>query len=87
LGGDCLVSLDTTTNIAELKLNPNDEINLGTIRAGLHRNNYKMWEFTQITIASKNLRIEAKDKEIMDYIETPTCAFGGNKYAFIIKEK
>ncbi len=85
--GKCLVSFDTTTNIAILKLPPGNEINLGTIRAGLHRNDYRTWEFTQITATTKNFKIEATDKNIMDYVETPTCAFGGSKYAFIIKQK
>ena len=87
LGGDCLVSFDSVTNSAVLKLYPYDQLNLGTVRVGLHRNDYRTWEFTKIVITSPKFKIEAKDKEIMNYVESPNCAFGQNAHAFLIKPR
>jgi hypothetical protein len=42
-GGDCLISYDTSSNIAILKLNPKDKLKLGTIRDG-SRENYECWD-------------------------------------------
>lgn len=69
---DYTISFDSIKNTALLKLMPDEEIDLGTVRAGCNRNNYKSWEFTEITCkGNKGYKMHAKDEEIMEYVDKP----------------
>lgn len=69
---DYTISFDTINNTAILRLLPNEEINLGSVRADGNRNDYRSWEFTEITCkGNKGFRMHAKDQEIMDYVNKP----------------
>jgi len=60
---------NVTENSAILKLKPNDIINLGTVRLDADRNDYKSWEFTEITCkGDKGYYMHAEDKELQKYI-------------------
>lgn len=84
---DFTISFDSIKNIAILKLLPNDEINLGTVRlGGGNRNDYRSWEFTEITCkGSKGYTMHAKDEQLMDYVNKRYYLFSNYTHSFTIK--
>lgn len=70
---DYTISFDTAKNTALLKLLPDDEIDLGTVRmGGGNRNDYRSWEFTEIACkGDKGFSMHAKNEEIMEYVDRP----------------
>jgi hypothetical protein len=87
LAGDCMVAFDAATNMATLKLNPKDKIDLGTIRIPLYRSDYRTWEFTEIHIKGNNFEVNAKDRGIMNFIEKEDHWFGQDTYSLVIGTK
>ena len=51
---ECLISFDSSSKIALLKLYPNDMIELGTVRLDATRNNYKSWEFDEVKVVGND---------------------------------
>lgn len=84
---DFIISFDSIKNFAILKLSPDDEINLGTVRlGGGNRNDYRSWEFTEITCkGSKGYTMHAKDEQLMDYIHKRYIPFSNYSHSFIIE--
>jgi hypothetical protein len=84
LAGDCFAIIDTTDNIASLKLGTNERLNLGTIRTGLSRDNYKTWEFNSISASSKDFELSANDKGIMTFVLKEIKWFATDNYYFVV---
>lgn len=81
-----LTQYGTLTNIATLILLPNKRITLGTIRTGLHRTNYKVWEFTRLTAIGKNFKIDVRDSGLLRFIKQNKHLIGQDDYEFNIGE-
>jgi hypothetical protein len=79
-----LTQFDTSQNIAIVTLLPNRNIYLGTTRVGLHRTNYKVWEFTELTVIGKNLKINLKDNAINTFVKLNKHFIGQDDYEFNI---
>jgi hypothetical protein len=66
---DYAVSFDSISNIAVLKLLPDDVIDLGTVRLDADRNDYRSWEFTDISCkGNKGFTMHAQDESLMKYV-------------------
>jgi hypothetical protein len=87
LGGDCVTDFDTLNNVATILLFPNDELHLGTIRAGFSRNDYQTWEFTEINARGRNMQIDARDEGIMSFVKFENRWFSHDNYYFMIGQK
>jgi len=82
---DYTISYDSLTETAVLKMAPDDEIRLGTVRmGGPTRDNYKSWEFTEVTCRGNNgYYMHASGAQIMDYVSEPFWSL--NTYKFVIE--
>jgi len=82
---DYIISYDSLTETAVLKLQPDDKVPLGTVRmGGPTRDKYQCWEFTEITCrGSKGYYMHASGPKIMDYVSKPFWSV--NTYEFTIE--
>lgn len=82
-----IISYDTINQIETLKLNPKESMYLGSIDAGLSREDHKTWEFTEITIKSPKGIAVVKNEEILKYVKKTSGTFLSftTHYDFVIE--